>query len=214
MNNNPLSYISNHFNARPGLRKEGMRLGEPIVCRNCLNKSHENYLSVSSIYPNNSVRLNYFLATSEFFSETEAFDFDKALKLRPYCGIIGVDISSVDKYLKSQDIYVCTLFYTTQGIYIRKIQPRNWLFLYASVEKQQLLKRTFVANIVLIIYKGFSSINLSFIGMMSIKTVVLDVEGFRHRKENFFVKELGFCTEDYLDCVSFLPPSYSELTTQ
>ena len=32
---------------------------------------------------------------------------------------------------------------------------------------------------------------------------------------NLFVKELGFCTKDYLDCVSFLPPtSYSELTTQ
>ena len=51
--------------------------------------------------------------------------------------------------------------------------------------------------------------------MLSSKTVVLDVEVFRHRKENFFVKELGVCTEDYLDCVSFLPPtSYSELTTQ
>ena len=35
------------------------------------------------------------------------------------------------------------------------------------------------------------------------------------RKEKFFVKEFGICTEDYLDCVSFLPPtSYSELTTQ
>ena len=51
--------------------------------------------------------------------------------------------------------------------------------------------------------------------MLSSKTVVLDVEGFRHRKEKFIVKELGVCTEDYLDCVSFLPPtSYSELTTQ
>ena len=51
--------------------------------------------------------------------------------------------------------------------------------------------------------------------MLSSKTVVLDVEGFRHRKEKFIVKELGVCTEDYLDCVSFLPPTiYSELTTQ
>ena len=50
---------------------------------------------------------------------------------------------------------------------------------------------------------------------MSSKTVVLDVEGIRHRKEKFFVKELGVCTGDYLDCVSFLPPtSYSVLTTQ
>ena len=51
--------------------------------------------------------------------------------------------------------------------------------------------------------------------MLSSKTVVLDIEGFRHRKEHFVVKEFGVCTEDYLDCVSFLPPtSYSELTTQ
>ena len=53
--------------------------------------------------------------------------------------------------------------------------------------------------------------------MLSSKTVVLDVEGFRHRKEKFIFKELGVCTDDYLDCVcvSFLPPTgYSELTTQ
>ena len=44
---------------------------------------------------------------------------------------------------------------------------------------------------------------------------MLDVEGFSHRKENFFVKELGVCTDDNLDCVSILPPtSYSELQTQ
>ena len=44
---------------------------------------------------------------------------------------------------------------------------------------------------------------------------MLDVEGFRYRKEKFIVKEFGNCTEDYLDCVSFLPPtSYSELTTK
>ena len=51
--------------------------------------------------------------------------------------------------------------------------------------------------------------------MVSSKTVVLDVEGFRHRKDKFIGKEHGVCTEYYLDCVSFLPPtSYSELTTQ
>ena len=51
--------------------------------------------------------------------------------------------------------------------------------------------------------------------MLSSKTVVLHVEGFRHRNKKFIVKELGVCTDDYLDCVSFLPPtSYSELTTQ
>ena len=51
--------------------------------------------------------------------------------------------------------------------------------------------------------------------MLSSKTVVLDVEGFRQRKEKLIVEELGVGTEDSLDCVSFIPPtSYSELTTQ
>ena len=51
--------------------------------------------------------------------------------------------------------------------------------------------------------------------MLSSKTIGLDVEGLRHRKEKFIVKELGVCTEDYLDCISILhPTSYSELTTQ
>ena len=49
--------------------------------------------------------------------------------------------------------------------------------------------------------------------MLSCKTVVLVVERFCHRKENLF-KEFVICTEDYLDCVSFLPPRYSEITTQ
>ena len=63
--------------------------------------------------------------------------------------------------------------------------------------------------------KIFSSVYFSLIGMLSSKMVVLDVEGFRHRIENFILKEFGICTEDYLDCVSCLPPtSYSELTTQ
>ena len=49
--------------------------------------------------------------------------------------------------------------------------------------------------------------------MLSSKTVVLDLEGFRHRKEKFIVEEFGICTEDYNDCVLFSPPSkFSDLT--
>ena len=67
----------------------------------------------------------------------------------------------------------------------------------------------------MLLYKGFSSVNFSFTGMLSSKTVVLEAEGFRHRKEKFIVKELGVCTDDYLTaCHFYLPTSYSELTTQ
>ena len=94
-----------------------MRLEKPIVCRNCLNKIHENFLSVSSIYPNNSVRLNYFLATNEYFGEIEGFDFDIVLKLRTYGGIIGIDKSSVDKYLRiSKHLRLHAILHNAGGI--------------------------------------------------------------------------------------------------
>ena len=49
--------------------------------------------------------------------------------------------------------------------------------------------------------------------MLSSKTVVLDLEGFHHRKEKFIVKEFGVCTEDYNDCVLFSSPSkFAHLT--
>ena len=49
--------------------------------------------------------------------------------------------------------------------------------------------------------------------MLSSKTVVLDLEGFRPRKEKFIVKEFAVCTEDLNDCVLFSPTSkFSDLT--
>ena len=81
-----------------------MRLDKPIVCRYCLKNIHEKYLLLATTYPNNSVRLNYFLAASEYFSQKENFDYDNALKLRPYGGLIGIDNSSLDSYLNNSKI--------------------------------------------------------------------------------------------------------------
>ena len=61
---------------------------------------HEKYLSISTSYHEKSVRLNYFLAATEYFSELNCFDHDIALKLRPYGGVFGIDDSSLDKYLE------------------------------------------------------------------------------------------------------------------
>ena len=77
-----------------------MRFDQPVVCRNYLEIIHEKYLSFSTCYPEKSLRLNYFLAASEYFSEFDCFDHDIALKLRPNGGLIGIDNSSLDKYLK------------------------------------------------------------------------------------------------------------------
>ena len=81
-----------------------MRFDQPVLCRNCLENIHYNYLSISTSYPEKSVRLIYFLAASEYFSELDCFDHDIALKLRPYGGLIGIDNSSLDKYLKVSKI--------------------------------------------------------------------------------------------------------------
>ena len=36
--------------------------------------------------------------------------------------------------------------------------------------------------------------------------VVLDFEGFRHKKTGFIIKELSICSNNYLDTILFLPP--------
>ena len=43
--------------------------------------------------------------------------------------------------------------------------------------------------------------------MLKLRPVVLDVEGFRHKKSGFIIKELSVCTHDYSDTVSFRPLS-------
>ena len=42
--------------------------------------------------------------------------------------------------------------------------------------------------------------------MLTENSVVLDLEGFHYRKNPFFIKELGVCSEEYNDCVLFKPP--------
>ena len=81
-----------------------MYFDQPVVCRNCLENIHETYLSISTSYPEKSVRLNYFLAASETFSELDCFDHDIALRMRPYGGLIGIDNSSLNKYPKVSKI--------------------------------------------------------------------------------------------------------------
>ena len=81
-----------------------MRFDQPVFSRNCLKNIHDKYISISTSYPEKSVRFNYFLAASEFFSELDSFDHDIALKLRSYGGLIGIDNSSLDKYLKVSKI--------------------------------------------------------------------------------------------------------------
>ena len=80
-------------------KRLGMHFDQPVVCRDCLENIQEKHLSIFTCYlAEKSVRLNYFLAASVYFSELACFDHDIALKLRPYGGLTGN--SSLDKYQK------------------------------------------------------------------------------------------------------------------
>ena len=81
-----------------------MLFTKPVITTNDLEIIHETYLSLQNIYPENSVRRNYFLAACSLFNESTDFDFDIAMKLRPYGGLIGIDSSSMDRFLKDSEI--------------------------------------------------------------------------------------------------------------
>ena len=42
--------------------------------------------------------------------------------------------------------------------------------------------------------------------MLNSEAVVLDFEGFRHKKTGFIIKELSICSNNYSDTILFLPP--------
>ena len=93
-----------------------MHLDKPIVCRYCLKNIHEKYLLLATTYTNNLVRLNYSLAASEYFSQRENFDYDNALELRPYGGLIEIDNSSLDSYLNnSKNLQLHAILYDPGG---------------------------------------------------------------------------------------------------
>ena len=81
-----------------------MLFTKPIITTNDLEIIHKTYLSLQKIYPDNSVRRNYFLAACSLFNGSTDFDFDIAMKLRPYRGLIGIDNSSMDRFLKDSKI--------------------------------------------------------------------------------------------------------------
>ena len=48
--------------------------------------------------------------------------------------------------------------------------------------------------------------------MLNSEVVVLDFEGFRHKKTGFIIKELSICSNNYSDTILFPPPvSYNSL---
>ena len=90
-----------------------MKLQESRVTPIDLKIIHEIYTSLKQTYPDNSNRRNYFLAAcSLFFVSSDNLNYNILIKLRPYGGLIGIDNSSLNKYLKNSKIYDCMLFCT------------------------------------------------------------------------------------------------------
>ena len=56
-----------------------MRFDKPVVCRNGLKNIQKKYLWISKPYPEKLVRINCFMAASEYFNELDFFDHDIAL---------------------------------------------------------------------------------------------------------------------------------------
>ena len=82
-----------------------MKLQKSRVTPIDLKIIHEIYTSLKQTYPDNSKRRNYFLAASSlFFVSSDNLNYDILIKLRPYGGLIGIDNSSLDKYLKNSKI--------------------------------------------------------------------------------------------------------------
>ena len=83
-----------------------MKLEKRRVTSTDLEIIHEIYLIVKKTYPESSGRRNYFLNAFSllFFSGENDSKYDVAIKLRPYGGLIGIDDSSLDNYLKNSKI--------------------------------------------------------------------------------------------------------------
>ena len=67
---------------------------------------NEIFITLKKTYLENTNRRNYFLAACSliFFSTTNDINHDVAIKLRPYGGLIGIENSSLDKYLSDSKI--------------------------------------------------------------------------------------------------------------
>ena len=77
-----------------------MHLDKPVLGSSDLIQIQKFYTEIRKKFPDKSNRLIYFVAACDYFSGLEKFDHEISIKLRPYGGLIGIDNSSWEKYLK------------------------------------------------------------------------------------------------------------------
>ena len=83
-----------------------MKLEKSRVTSTDLEIIHKIYLTVKKTYPENSDHRISFLALCSqfFFSSKIDINYDVAIKVGPNGGLIGIDNSSLDKYLNDLKI--------------------------------------------------------------------------------------------------------------
>ena len=83
-----------------------MKLEKRTVTSTDLEIIHEIFITLKKTYLENTNHRNYFLAACSlfFFSTTNDINYDVAIKLRPYGGMIGIENFSLDKYLSDSKI--------------------------------------------------------------------------------------------------------------
>ena len=87
-----------------GVGKKTTKLQKSRVTPINLKIIIEIYTYLKPTYPDNSNRRKFFLAACSLFDNFDNFNYDIFIKLRPYGGLIGIDNSSMDSYLKNSKI--------------------------------------------------------------------------------------------------------------
>ena len=109
-----------------------MKLEKRRVTSKDLENIHEIFITLKKTYPENTNRRNYFLAACSlfFFSTTNDINNDVAIKLRPYGGLIGIDISSLDKYLNDSKILRMHAILHDAAGYVREVYNSGPTYCY------------------------------------------------------------------------------------
>ena len=160
-----------------------------LLQRTC--KPFTRFFDCEKTLPGNFDRRNYFLATGFlfFFSSEKDQNYDVAIKIRPYGGLIGIDNSSLDEYLNySKVLRLHAILHDATG-FVHKVYNTGPTYCYMLPWKSNNSLIGRLSGITFCFYVKLTKTNsLSIVRRMKERSVVLDLEGFRCRKNKFIVK--------------------------
>ena len=124
--------------------------------------------------------------------------------MRPYGGLIGIDNYSLDKYCKSyQMLWLHAIIHDFSG-FVSEYSEKGPGYSYVLPCP---VENGFLGHVTGLLFCHNVKTLIQFAEMLKSRPVVLDFEGFRHKKFDFIIKVLAVSTENYCDTVSFSPPT-------